>query len=196
MFSHALLRLPGENLASGLTDANEGTPDVAIALAQHQSYCEALADCGLSLTVLPALLAVLGKRAARREERRGARASKPVRETGRMTGAVLGLTGRRPALTLAVATALMLALAAPLLGLKLTDVGRETYSRDLPAVAAFHRVNDAFPELRSTHQVVVRADPARAHAVLGWQPHVDLHSGMRAHMQTLAAALPVHGQAA
>ncbi|HEX5007377.1 MAG TPA: arginine deiminase family protein [Hyphomonadaceae bacterium] len=54
MFSHALLRLPGENLASGLTDANEGAPDVAIALAQHQGYCEALADCGLSLTVLPA----------------------------------------------------------------------------------------------------------------------------------------------
>jgi dimethylargininase len=34
--------------------ANEGAPDVARALAQHQRYCEALADCGLSLTVLPA----------------------------------------------------------------------------------------------------------------------------------------------
>jgi len=54
MFTHALLRLPGENLASGLTEAKEGAPDVATALAQHQRYCEALADCGLSLTVLPA----------------------------------------------------------------------------------------------------------------------------------------------
>ena len=54
MLTHALLRLPGENLASGLTEANEGAPDVATAFAQHQRYCEALADCGLSLTVLPA----------------------------------------------------------------------------------------------------------------------------------------------
>jgi dimethylargininase len=54
MFAHALLRLPGENLASALTDAHEGAPDPAVALVQHQRYCEALADCGLSLTVLPA----------------------------------------------------------------------------------------------------------------------------------------------
>ncbi|GAA0938521.1 MMPL family transporter [Actinocorallia libanotica] len=114
-----------------------------------------------SLTVLPALLAVLGERAERRAARRGVRAAEPARRTGRITGAVLRATGRRPALTLAVATALMLALAAPLLGLKLTDVGRETYSRDLPAVAAFHRVNDVFPELSSVHRIVVRADPAR-----------------------------------
>ena len=54
MFTHALLRLPGENFAAGLTQAGEGAPDPALALEQHQRYCEALADCGLSLTVLPA----------------------------------------------------------------------------------------------------------------------------------------------
>jgi dimethylargininase len=54
MFTHALLRLPGENLASGLTGSTEGPPDPARALEQHQRYCEALADCDLSLTVLPA----------------------------------------------------------------------------------------------------------------------------------------------
>jgi dimethylargininase len=54
MFAHALLRLPGDNLASALTDAHEGAPDPAVALVQHQRYCETLADCGLSLTVLPA----------------------------------------------------------------------------------------------------------------------------------------------
>ena len=53
-FTHALLRLPGENLASALTEAKEGAPELSIALVQHQRYCEALADCGLSLTVLPA----------------------------------------------------------------------------------------------------------------------------------------------
>ena len=54
LFTHALLRLPGANLAAGLSRADEGAPDFAAALAQHQRYCEALADCGLSLTVLPA----------------------------------------------------------------------------------------------------------------------------------------------
>lgn len=54
MFTHALLRLPGANFAAGLTQAGEGAPDPELALEQHQRYCEALAQCGLSLTVLPA----------------------------------------------------------------------------------------------------------------------------------------------
>jgi dimethylargininase len=54
MFTHALLRLPGENLSQGLTQSGEGAPDPELAFEQHQRYCEALAACGLSLTVLPA----------------------------------------------------------------------------------------------------------------------------------------------
>ncbi len=53
-FTHALLRLPGENFARGLSQAGTGAPDPELALEQHQRYCEALAACGLSLTVLPA----------------------------------------------------------------------------------------------------------------------------------------------
>ena len=52
--THALLRLPGDNFAQGLTQAGEGAPDPERAVLQHQRYCEALADCGLSLTILPA----------------------------------------------------------------------------------------------------------------------------------------------
>ena len=36
------------------TQAGEGAPDPELAFEQHQRYCEALAACGLSLTVLPA----------------------------------------------------------------------------------------------------------------------------------------------
>jgi dimethylargininase len=56
MFSHALLRLPGENFADGLSQAGagEGRADFELALEQHRRYCEALDACGLSLTVLPA----------------------------------------------------------------------------------------------------------------------------------------------
>jgi dimethylargininase len=54
MFTHALLRLPGDNFADGLTQAGAGAPDPELALEQHRRYCEALSDCGLSLTILPA----------------------------------------------------------------------------------------------------------------------------------------------
>jgi dimethylargininase len=54
MFKHALLRLPGENLALGLSQAGDGAPDLPQALDQHQRYREALESCGLTVTVLPA----------------------------------------------------------------------------------------------------------------------------------------------
>lgn len=53
-FTHALLRLPGANFAAGLTQAGEGPPDLALALEQHRRYGEALAACGLALSILPA----------------------------------------------------------------------------------------------------------------------------------------------
>jgi dimethylargininase len=53
-FTHALLRLPGANFAEGLSQAGEGAPDPELAFEQHRRYCEALGDCGLSLTILPA----------------------------------------------------------------------------------------------------------------------------------------------
>ncbi|GAA4956667.1 MMPL family transporter [Yinghuangia aomiensis] len=137
-----------------------------------------------SLTVLPALLVKLGDRADRRAARKAERAAKRAAErgdavppkepkepkagtgakagAGRFTNAVLRATSRRPAVVLVVAVGAMLALAAPLAGLKLTDIGRETYSRDLRAMQVWDRQNAAFPELKSMHQVVVRADAGRA----------------------------------
>ncbi|MEV5609498.1 MMPL family transporter [Streptomyces sp. NPDC052225] len=112
-----------------------------------------------SLTVLPALLATIGARAERRAARkpRKAPAEKAVRHN-----ALLRLTARRPAAVLAVAVVALLALAAPLLGLKLTDMGRETHSRQVPSMPTFDRLNAAFPEVKAMHQVVVRADADRA----------------------------------
>jgi len=53
-FTQALLRLPGDNFARGLTQSGEGAPDPALALAQHQDYRQALEAAGIALTVLPA----------------------------------------------------------------------------------------------------------------------------------------------
>jgi dimethylargininase len=54
IFSRAIVREPGANFAHGLTSGAEGPPDPKRALAQHARYCEALAECGLTLTRLPA----------------------------------------------------------------------------------------------------------------------------------------------
>jgi dimethylargininase len=53
-FTHALLRLPGENFAQGLTQSGEGAPDPALALVQHRHYRATLEAAGLALTILPA----------------------------------------------------------------------------------------------------------------------------------------------
>ena len=54
MFRSAIVRPPGPNFAAGLTSESLGPPDVALALAQHARYCDALQRCGLHLTRLPA----------------------------------------------------------------------------------------------------------------------------------------------
>ncbi|WP_344889130.1 MMPL family transporter [Actinomadura meridiana] len=122
-----------------------------------------------SLTILPALLAKLGQRAERRAERRARRGKAPRRMRskgeGRITTAMLRPVERRPAVTLAIGLLVMLALAAPLLSLDLTDMGRETHPRAIPAMRTYDRLNAAFPELKTTHRVVVRADPGQADEV-------------------------------
>ena len=54
-FSRAIVRLPGQSYAHGLTSTNKlGPPDLPKALEQHEQYCRALRECGLELTTLPA----------------------------------------------------------------------------------------------------------------------------------------------
>ena len=127
-----------------------------------------------SMTVLPALLAKLGARAQRRRERKQARAGlrhktvrtrQPESGAGPVISALLRTTSKRPAGTLAAGVIALLALAWPLLGLNLTDMGPETYPRTIPAMQTFDRLNTAFPELKAMNQVVVRADASRAQEV-------------------------------
>ncbi|MGX5213972.1 MMPL family transporter [Streptomyces violaceus] len=120
-----------------------------------------------SLTALPALLVKLGQRAERRARRRAER-GRPVRRVrgesggGRIWAALLRPAARHPLATLSVSVLALLALVVPLAGLKLTEMSRDTHSRDIPAMRVYDRLNEAFPEQRVTHQVVVRADAARS----------------------------------
>lgn len=54
MFSKAIVRKPCEEMIDGITSASLGKPDYKLALKQHEVYTEALASCGLDVTVLEA----------------------------------------------------------------------------------------------------------------------------------------------
>lgn len=53
-YSRAIVRPPPPTFAAGLTGHRGCPPDPALALAQHDRYCQLLIDCGLILTTLPA----------------------------------------------------------------------------------------------------------------------------------------------
>lgn len=54
MFTHAIVRLPGADLADGLSAAGLGAPDPGLALHQHAAYVDALRELGAATAVLPA----------------------------------------------------------------------------------------------------------------------------------------------
>ncbi len=54
MFRNAIVRLPGSNFADGLTTASLGVPLLSKVVQQHQAYCHALEQCGLTVSVLEA----------------------------------------------------------------------------------------------------------------------------------------------
>ncbi|HSP63941.1 MAG TPA: hypothetical protein VLQ90_13220 [Pyrinomonadaceae bacterium] len=54
MFTRAIVRPPAPNFAEGLTTADLGAPNYERALKQHEDYCAALEQCGLTLIRLEA----------------------------------------------------------------------------------------------------------------------------------------------
>lgn len=95
-----------------------------------------------SLTVLPALLSWLGDRVERGRipfvRRRDA--GEPARAWGWLLDRVL----RRPAVSAALATGLLLALAAPTLGMHLAEQGLDSMPRDLPEAQTGKRMQERF----------------------------------------------------
>ncbi|QHA04740.1 MMPL family transporter [Streptomyces broussonetiae] len=124
-----------------------------------------------SLTALPALLTVLGRRAehrARRQAERGRPSRRPRGgNDGRLWAALLRPAARHPLATLCCSLLALLALALPLTGLKITEMGRDTHSRAIPAMRVYDRLNAEFPGQRVAHQVVVQAPAARSAQVTG-----------------------------
>lgn len=115
-----------------------------------------------SVTVLPALLSLLGERVEKGKVpflRRRASGG----NDSRFWSAVLKRVLARPVLSVAVATGALLAVAAPALGMKTENLTLDQeFGDSLPIVQTYNRVNEAFPGGSEPAEVVVKADDINA----------------------------------
>jgi uncharacterized membrane protein YdfJ with MMPL/SSD domain len=120
-----------------------------------------------SLTVLPAMLAFLGRKGWT-ERGRVPYVSKLRHRTkgeSRVWGAILGRVLARPVVSLVLAGGLMVALAIPALGLHTINPGAAGLPRSLPIMQAYDRIEAAFPGGSEPAAVTVQADDVRAPGV-------------------------------
>ncbi|WP_330308086.1 MULTISPECIES: MMPL family transporter [unclassified Streptomyces] len=116
-----------------------------------------------SVTVLPALLSLLGERVEkgripflRRRRRKGNGES-------RLWTAVLRGVLAKPALSVVLAAGALLAVAAPAVGMKTQNLTLDQeFGNSLPIVGTYNRVNDAFPGGSDPAEVVVTAKDINA----------------------------------
>ncbi|HEX6724675.1 MAG TPA: MMPL family transporter [Gaiella sp.] len=108
-----------------------------------------------SLTVLPALLSWLGDRVNKARVPFLHRLQRP--EGGRAWGWILDRVLAHPLVSTIGATAVLVALALPALGMKTVVPGAEALPQDLPAVQTYNRLQAAFPGGQDPATVVVKA---------------------------------------
>ncbi|MFJ1604835.1 MMPL family transporter [Streptomyces sp. NPDC088253] len=124
-----------------------------------------------SVTVLPALLSLLGERVEKgrlpflHPDKRRARGKRvrSAEEGSRFWSAVLRVVLAKPAVSLVVAAGALLAIAAPALGMKTQQLTLDKeFGNSLPVVGTYNRVNDAFPGGSEPAEVVVKAHDINA----------------------------------
>lgn len=123
-----------------------------------------------SVTVLPALLSLLGERVEKGripflhpdKRRKNGNRGKSNGES-RFWTAVLKVVLARPAISLVVAAGALLAVAAPALGMKTQNLTLDQeFGDSLPIVGTYNRVNDAFPGGSDPAEVIVKAKDINA----------------------------------
>jgi RND superfamily putative drug exporter len=152
---HSILVSGGAVIASmaGLYVIGDATFD---SLATGAILVVAVAVLG-SITVLPALLAKLGRWVDRPRVPLLWRLNRRIGQGG-ISRRVLAPVTRHPVVALAASTAVVLLLALPALGLKLHSSNLETLPDDIAEVQTFKRMTEAFPAEGTTAAVVVKAD--------------------------------------
>jgi RND superfamily putative drug exporter len=114
-----------------------------------------------SLTVLPALLSKLGDKVDRLHVPFVGRLRRDDGQ-GRIWGAIVDRVLKRPALSVAVAGGLLVALAVPALELHTAQPGPESFPQELPVMQTYNRLQNAFPGKEIPANVVVKADDVTA----------------------------------
>jgi len=119
-----------------------------------------------SLTVLPALLSLLGDRVMKGRVPFLAKRREAGRES-RIWAAVLGVVTRRPWTSTIVAGGLLVALAIPFIGMHTASPGAQGLPQNLPETKTLNRIQAAFPGGAAPAQVVVSARDVTAPGVAG-----------------------------
>jgi RND superfamily putative drug exporter len=162
-----------------------------------------------SITVLPALLAKLGRWIDRPRIPLVWRLSKRSGGEPRFWQKVLRPSLRRPGVTLAISGGLLVALAIPAFGMKLNAPSEADLPRSIPIMQSYDRMTEAFPSTGALHAIGVRVpadqvgaargavndllgrlatDPAFAH---DRKPRVDEAAGGRIYL--IGASIPDAG---
>ncbi|NEA59580.1 MMPL family transporter [Streptomyces sp. SID13666] len=125
-----------------------------------------------SVTVLPALLSLLGDRVERGRLPRFGRASRARRAhrsrhpAGRISGAVLRPVIARPKIFAVLGAGVLLALAVPALGMHTESLGMDKQlPADAPLRTAFEQITTAFPGGPAPARIVVQAQDIEAPGV-------------------------------
>jgi RND superfamily putative drug exporter len=119
-----------------------------------------------SLTVIPAMLSWLGDRVDKGKVPLLWRLKSADGES-RMWNAILRVSLRRPLVSAVAATALLLALAAPTLGLHTALSGTDSMPRDIPIMKTYDRIEAAFPGQPAPAIVAVHASDVTSPRVAG-----------------------------
>ncbi|GAB7105191.1 MMPL family transporter [Streptomyces phaeofaciens JCM 4814] len=121
-----------------------------------------------SVTVLPALLSLLGERVEKGRIPFLRRSRKNGNGESRFWSAVLKGVLARPLVSVLVAAGALLAIAAPAVGMKTQNLTLDQeFGDSLPIVQTYNRVNEAFPGGSEPAEMVVKADDINAADVRG-----------------------------
>jgi uncharacterized membrane protein YdfJ with MMPL/SSD domain len=116
-----------------------------------------------SVTVLPALLSLLGERVEKGRIPFLQRRRRPGNRESRFWTAVLRGVLAKPLVSVLVAVGALLAVAAPAVGMKTQNLTLDQeFGNSLPIVGTYNRVNDAFPGGSEPAEMVVKAKDVNA----------------------------------
>jgi uncharacterized membrane protein YdfJ with MMPL/SSD domain len=117
-----------------------------------------------SLTVLPAMLAAMGSKVDKGRIPFMRRLRRADGES-RFWNAILDRVLRRPGVALVAASAVLIALAIPALGMKTANSGVDDLPRDLEVMQVYDRMQAAFPGGQIPAEVAIQADDVTTPAV-------------------------------